>query len=238
MPRSESTKRIAQWVGSWRLVLAILGFVASGCSVVLGLEETEATVDVEVQTGDCELGDGPRGCPGGAVCTEIVPGGFRVCTSEPDDAVDCSDGTVQECCSSADCTPGSKCYNEAILPAHTCGVVSFPPLNVCDWDMCNDQEGCEKDAVCLPRGAEARPNRDCLPAACRTDADCRVEPGGICAPVEDPCCPVWAGLYCVYPTDGCRTGADCALSQTCVVDTILGRSKCSEAPAPCAAPPG
>ncbi len=70
--------------------------------------------------------------------------------------------------------------------------------------------------------------------ACTADDDCTAKPGGICAPVKNPCCPSWDGLFCVYP-DGCRTDGDCAEGSHCEVNWTEGTGECVSGPVACPA---
>ena len=156
-------------------------------------------------TGDC---NGPEDC-GGHPCLEITPGGWRSCTFTPPEATTCSEPPLDECCNSAECAYG-KCLPAPVVPS--CGGAQPLVYNVCATDQCQDDSPCSSagyDGVCLPAPMLGRDVRACMPVDCRVNADCTVEPGGYCAPVEDPCCGDAAGLFCVYPSNGCRTSAAC-----------------------------
>jgi hypothetical protein len=155
-------------------------------------------------TGDC---NGPEDC-GGNPCVEITPGGWRSCTDTVLEATSCT--TPQdECCTTADCAHG-LCLQAPLVPY--CGGPQPLEYNACATDECQDDSPCSGpgyDGVCLPAPMLGRKIRACMTVSCRVNADCTTEPGGICAPVDDPCCGQVSGLYCVYPSNGCRPNAVC-----------------------------
>src|SRR5438552_2543479 len=69
--------------------------------------------------------------------------------------------------------------------------------------------------ICAPAGAYG-PVRTCVVAHCKTSADCDVKAGGVCAPIQNPCCKLPQGLACVYP-GGCQKLADCKNNQYCTI---------------------
>src|SRR5262249_31290702 len=81
--------------------------------------------------------------------------------------------------------------------------------NECGADSCQSDADCV-NGVCVVAGALTYKVRGCMYAACKVNADCTAEPGGECVPVADPCCGNPAGLFCVYPSNGCRSTADCS----------------------------
>jgi hypothetical protein len=155
------------------------------------------------QSGDCATDADCAGAP----CVEVVPGGFRVCGESTPEATSCTNPDFDQCCTSADCAEGA-CYPFGALPY--CGGPQPVDQNQCLSDLCQTDAQCFAPQRCLPAGVFGFPVRTCLSALCGTDADCTAKAGGVCAPVDNPCCNTVAGLACVYP-DGCRTNADCAV---------------------------
>lgn len=156
-------------------------------------------------------------CPG-ARCQRFGTDGPRVCVaaSFPPNAVDCREDSA--CCSHDDCSDdGGRCVTRTTQS--TCndgGSAGNSLVNACAWDSCQDDDSCGPNAVCAPEGLELV--RRCIPAACRSDADCTDEPGGACRYVRGGCCyaPNIRGflsftdrLACVYPSDGCQADSDC-----------------------------
>ena len=203
---------------------------------------TSATTGVGASTstgsggspGDCATNDD---CPGGQ-CVEIVPGGFRVCVTLPPEATQCDPSHTQDqCCTSADCAAqgGGRCYDNQSIPF--CGGAFPAPENVCFVDSCTADADCfggtTGETVCAPAGVSGFPGKSCVMTFCRADSDCTAQAGGICAPVQDACCGLVAGLACIYP-DGCRSNADCATGG-CVLDTVKGIGRCEPNGVPCPA---
>jgi hypothetical protein len=181
-------------------------------------------------TGDCST---DADCAG-STCAELTPGGYKVCLGKPPEATMCNPPgpPMDQCCTSADCQKG-KCYGN--LPY--CGGAPMPEHNVCVTDACQLDADCGTGSppqVCIPAGAFGRPARTCLLADCRTSADCKVKPGGYCAPMSTPCCGIPSGLGCVYP-GGCHTDHDCAPdgSSYCAYDPAQQQGVCYPGPAPC-----
>jgi len=154
-------------------------------------------------SGDC---DTAADCPPDTECMEVAAGGYRVCTDVVVEAVACG-SKLDECCNTARCAEG-LCLSTPLTPF--CGGVQQVEYNVCAVDQCDNQGDCNgQDSVCLSAPMLGYKVRACYYTQCRHDTDCEAEVGGICAPVQEPCCGGSAGLYCVYPSDGCRTNADC-----------------------------
>jgi hypothetical protein len=101
-------------------------------------------------------------------------------------------------------------------------------FNRCFVDACDSDDDCAAGSACAPEGFDNA--RTCVPAACRTDADCDDEPGGVCLIVAGGCCSFGAGplrpteLACAYPSDGCQSDMDCAEETSCNVSD--GRARC------------
>lgn len=174
-------------------------------------------------SGDC---NDDRDCAGG-LCVELSPGGFRVCKQPVPEATACSSPRpgFDECCKTAECAAGNKCLEWPLSPY--CGGAFPVPHNVCASDGCKSSADCAAPAVCVPAGALGYKVSACLDGGCRTDRDCTARPGGICAPIQSPCCGGTLGLACVYPGDGCRNRADCP-GGYCDIDRSAGetRGKC------------
>ena len=153
-------------------------------------------------SGDCDL---DADCPGGT-CVEMTPGGWRVCSVPPDPATTCSQPGFDECCDTSECAMGT-CLTAPVVPY--CGGPQPLDNNVCAVDQCQSDAECGAGAFCSSGPMLGRKVRACIPAACRLDSDCAAEAGGACVPVVEPCCGASAGLFCVYPSDGCRSDADC-----------------------------
>lgn len=154
--------------------------------------------------GDCDVDDD---CPDGSACVAVAPGGFRVCTDVVVPAEACTKSSFDECCTTTECTEGT-CLTTPITPL--CAGVQMEPHNVCAVDECQNEGDCPGgDSVCLSAPMLGHKVRSCFTATCHTDLDCGAEAGGICAPVAEPCCGGVVGLFCVYPSDGCRSNGDC-----------------------------
>jgi len=172
-------------------------------------------------SGDC---NGDQDCPG-SECVEITPGGYRVCKEIHPEAMACTGQGVDECCTTADCAQG-LCLTAPLVPY--CGGPQPLEYNVCAVDQCQSDSECVSfGGICAPAGTLGRKVAACAPASCFTDAECNAEPGGICAPVTDPCCGAPSFLLCVYPNGGCRDFSDCGQDQYCGV-TGDGRAECMD----------
>lgn len=186
----------------------------------------------DVNSGDC---DDASDC-GGEECIELSPGGFRTCASSPPEATECDAEPPMddECCVTADCVEGA-CYDFSML-VH-CGGPQPASYNVCVVDRCSSDGDCgstpQSPSMCTPAHVFGSPIRSCLVAFCQTDADCTASAGGICAPIENPCCSWPQGLGCVYP-DGCRDQQECP-SGSCVLDFDTGTAACTDEMYPCPA---
>jgi hypothetical protein len=182
---------------------------------------------------DCSAGwIGPNGAdfpPVPGECSEIVPGGYRVCTYHPPFATEPSgslNGGGDECDGSRPCSAGN-CYRVEALITPPCYDSSAAWLNRCRSDECASDADCP-GGVCGPPGFSRETLirggfiRQCIPAACRSNLDCTAQPGGVCALIGERCEPTDgpsvrnrpAELACVY-ADGC-TGNDCPIG-SCIV---------------------
>jgi hypothetical protein len=171
--------------------------------------------------GDCKTN---ADCPAGGECAELTPGGYKVCLSFPKEATVCTNGMpiADQCCKTADCKKG-KCYLSTDVPM--CG--SFDPVyNECAADACAGDADCGPQAICAPAGAYG-PVRRCIAAYCKTSAECGAKPGGVCAPIDNPCCAVPVGLACVYP-GGCKKQQDCKSTQSCDIDVPTKTAACAD----------
>lgn len=190
-----------------------------------------------VPSGDCTT---DAQCNGGK-CSEVTPGGYKICLKSPAEAVACHPpgGPIDDlCCTSADCSGGGKCWNTADVPY--CGGAVPAEYNACLADACQDDGGCQTvggvQQICAPAGAFGQPVRACVVAYCKTDAACTAKPGGHCVPVASPCCSTPAGFACVYP-GGCKEQSDCGNDgmQHCEIDAASHQGVCVPGPAACPA---
>lgn len=165
----------------------------------------------EPQGGDC---DDAADCPPDGDCVELTPGGFRVCQYPVIEATSCISEDDQ-CCDSTECEIGLLCLETPILPF--CGGVQMVPSNVCAGPTCVSSLDCRGAAACVEAGTVGNKVKSCIAAQCSTNADCEASPGGICAPVQEPCCNGVAGLYCIYEGN-CRSSADCGNDEHCGFD--------------------
>lgn len=157
---------------------------------------------------------------GGGECISI--NGFRTCQRAPAETTECTGSGRDECCDTTGCAEGERC---ARLPDVYCGGAAPTDYNACigPEDECLD---CGKlSATCVPGGALGYEIGACVSQACGSDADCDAEDGGRCLPVDDPCCGA-VSFQCAYPSDGCRTSADCDEGSYCGVDVEAERARC------------
>jgi hypothetical protein len=189
----------------------------TGTTITTG---TTTTTTAGECTSDAQCGSGH--------CVALTPGGYKVCTRTPPEATACTPSVLDQCCTSADCTGGGKCY--AVLNLPSCG--GGPPLqphNECATDQCTDDASCTGSGgvpmICLPAGVYGNPARSCFTAYCHTGADCTAQGAGACLPVTQPCCSAPAGLGCVY-TGGCANGNVCGSGYTCELDPATGTGRC------------
>jgi hypothetical protein len=190
-----------------------------------------STSSGSVSTGDCTT---DAQCPGGT-CAEITPGGYRICLQPPVEITSCSSPAApnNQCCTSTDCTNGGKCYSSSSFGQ--CGGPAMEVYNECLKDQCETDADClgggsDVQEICAPAGAFGNPVRSCFPTYCV--AGCTAKPGGVCAPVSQPCCSTPGGLACVYP-GGCAKDADCGEGNTCEIDITTGTGQCSMGPTGC-----
>lgn len=187
---------------------------------------TSSTTTPSTQHGDCVA---DSDCPGGA-CVEVTPGGFWVCAIPPIESTTCG-STLDQCCAGMPCPNDEVCVAGPLVPI--CVGVVMEPHNLCAVDQCSVDADCGPTQVCAPKGALGLQIRACVNAGCKVDADCGDKPGGICAPVQNSCCGSLAGLFCVYPENGCRTDADCPPDSThpsryCATDDTTHTASCKD----------
>ena len=194
------------------------GAGAAGGSTTSSSTTSSGTGGSSGNSGDCNT---DADCPGSA-CVEITPGGFRVCRVDFPEATMCVEPTLDECCTTADCPMGT-CMAQPLVPY--CGGPQPLEYNVCAVDQCSSDAECGDSNICAPAGTLGRKVAACAFSGCKLDTDCGAEAGGICAPVTDPCCSNPTGLFCVYPSDGCRSSSECADGSYCSVDAD-GRALC------------
>ena len=160
-------------------------------------------------SGDCTV---DADCPGGK-CVPITPGGFRLCQTPPQKATVCDQPGMDQCCAGMPCPNNEPCYAGPLIPI--CAGIPMAPHNQCAVDQCTKDADCAMGQICGLAGALGAEIRACIHAACKVDGDCAAMAGGKCAPVNEPCCGVNAGLYCVYASGGCRRNANCAPAHYC-----------------------
>ena len=173
--------------------------------------------------GECTSSEDCDGRP----CVRVPdePGGFWTCVDpESEEATECGAPEVDECCTSDDCTEGEDggCfYHEDI----SCGGPVYMSHNMCFYTECREDDDCDEDMLCMPKGVYGFLRNTCAYATCRTQLDCSERPEGYCRPLLNPCCPVIAGYYCVDP-EVCETDDDCSDGASCVVNPITGWAVC------------
>jgi hypothetical protein len=145
----------------------------------------------------------------------LTPGGFRVCQTPPQKATVCGVPALDQCCAGMPCADNAPCYAGPLVPL--CAGIPMPAHNQCAVDQCSQDADCAAGQLCGLAGTLGAEIRSCVPAACKVDGDCAASAGGVCAPVNEPCCGVSAGLSCVYPIGGCRRNDDCGPMAYCQV---------------------
>ena len=157
--------------------------------------------------GDCNT---DADCTPNGHCIEVAPGGFRLCEFPVTEATMCSSAQDQ-CCTSATCMAGEKCYAGPLVPA--CSGVVMQQFNECAKDACATNADCPAGA-CMKAGTIGNKIATCIPAACTKDTDCTAQANGHCATVEEPCCHTTTSLQCIY-AGNCRTTKDCGVGKYC-----------------------
>lgn len=168
----------------------------------------------------------------GAACVEV--NGHRTCRAEVEQATECTDPSLDECCDSTECVgPDEIC---TLMPDVYCGGPAPVYANQCvSTDATCLQLDCGKsDAACAPPGVFGFREARCLPRSCQADEDCADGSGGSCVPVADPCCNGVVGYFCTY-TGGCRDNTDCGAGEYCEVDFETGTASCVEGVPACPA---
>jgi hypothetical protein len=112
-----------------------------------------------------------------------------------------------------DCPGVERCFDEALQAQYSrvfrdCAVArawqAAHPINHCFRPACTDDEQCPTGRRCGQAPMVPFPDRACLPASCRWDAQChRGSILGQCAPYQAgrPC--EQGGWHCVFPDDPC-----------------------------------
>jgi hypothetical protein len=173
----------------------------------------------------------------GTACATVA-GAYRVCTVQAPVATAASAfPSLDECGPSRACTSGN-CYQLLTFSTGHCGAASPVLKNVCRSDSCASDADCAAmGGVCGPRGfssedkVEGGAIRQCLKAACKSNAECTAQTGGMCALVQGGCVPAAGGtqtfapaqLACVYP-NGCTSYSDCPGQSSCQV--LNGKGVC------------
>lgn len=176
------------------------------------------------------------GCRSASGCSsgDCVPisDGFSACALEqPGLLADAGTSARNECDTATPCSTGT-CYTLGVAATDQCAPGGFDVRNLCLSDECSRDADCPNGGSCMPPGVVGTsqltnaPQRVCLPAACKVDADCTARPGGVCGLVQAQCTGASVGLWgfrggevaCVYP-DGCTQLGDCPNGHYCgVVD--------------------
>ncbi|MBI4706119.1 MAG: hypothetical protein HY744_33915 [Deltaproteobacteria bacterium] len=211
------------------------GAGAAGAGPDIPSDAGPDVVACEPNSGDCKDKSDCQAPELEVDCVELTKCGFRVCTKPWPEAKACSGSPQDQCCISKDCTKeaklGAKCFKGTPEP-QCCG--EEVAVNYCVADACTKDADCDSSGspqACVPGGTMGRPMATCVDAPCKLDSDCKVEKGGICAPVTKTTCDRPAGLFCVYPSDGCRSDADCPEELSCLVAS--GRASCKPNPVKC-----
>lgn len=133
------------------------------------------------------------------------PSGFVRCSSGVVHRIDAVACTIPPAPAPCATEPGAQCTKH-----DDCGA----PLGYCDASCvckttCATDADCPDDQVCLCTGTHLGGDPTCIPALCRTDADCG---GSICAgAIEDGCLDggLVVELGCHGPASECHANADC-----------------------------
>jgi hypothetical protein len=190
-------------------------------SINLGLPAGARIVaSINQPRGEC-MSAADCGGGAGAACATVA-GGYRVCTFQPPVATMSSSlASLDQCGPSRACSSG-KCYSVLNFAGGQCGSAAALTYNNCRQDGCTSDADCPM-GVCGPRGFSSEekisggPIRVCLPAACKSSAECLGQANGLCALVQAGCGIAADGtpteflpaqLACVYPR-GCTTASDC-----------------------------
>ncbi len=189
-----------------------------------------------VPSGDCQKGSD---CASGQ-CVAVTPGGYQVCVVPPAPATTCT-SALDQCCPSTAmlCAGGAPCYVGPLVPV--CAGTPMAVHNVCGVDQCSTDVDCAPGQICGIAGTLGLEIRACVTAHCKLDSDCNTYPGGVCAPVQEPCCGATAGLFCTYETlGGCQKDADCPPTGSqptryCDPNAITGIASCQPGAAVCPA---
>jgi len=110
---------------------------------------------------------------------------------------------------------GSPCVTSGDCGTGRYFCATGEPNGYCQRE-CGKDADCPDGQICAPAGTLNFKIRACVAAGCKVDADCTAYPGGVCAPIDDPCCNATAGLSCVYP-GGCRHSSDCPPQHFCQI---------------------
>ena len=142
------------------------------------------------------------------------------CTPTP--PADCSphpEPEFNDCLEDADCS-SNVCKNN---PDGGC---------FCGAPDCTTDEDCGAGFACICGGIPGMYRNACLPAACRTDADCA---SGRCllslsTGSDLPCCDYgdFGGLFCATPADECEDDNNCDPGESCAWRSDLGHFACYE----------
>lgn len=237
------------------LALVVLGACADDAGSDTPREQPDAGVEEDannaqdVQEDDedvVEMPSGPplRGCLADDECgadarcvpVPMVEGAAHYCVPNPPLTPNPCQGDGRDgCCEDADCQGGAEgrfgvCHDAMV---GFCGGAPPPSLNACSNPECNVDEACPEGRICLPAGLFGRPVNTCVEAACGSDADCTLLPGGQCQMVfNGQTCPAPL-LSCTYGDSPCRVFDACPPGQLCIANSARDDTVClEERPAP------
>ena len=212
---------------AWRLTLLSQAAALLGVGSALLACSSPSTAD---RSGDGAT-DAPTsvctpdaGCAAGQTCWQAPSGAFVCATFAPPPPREgmgscAAGGTSAPNLFGACCTGDSQCTAQPkgrCIPnsAGWCGGVAPPPGQHCDYSgWCLTDQDCGPAArACVPSNYAGADRPICLNGPCRTSADCKARPGGVCAVATGWACTFATTLYCRYPGDPCRIenlGNDC-----------------------------
>jgi hypothetical protein len=176
-------------------------------------------------------------CPGGACWLNL--NGVRACVTAPANVrrTECMASDSSCCTADTQCTQGAggRC---TARPGHPCGgATGFG--NACVYDTCTSDMDCRtlggSVAVCVPPGALSMITAGCVSGACRTNADCKLHPGGQCtygpAATHNGMCDVRSVFFCAYPSDPCQgLNTGCQSPLLCLPNENFDGRSCNAPP--------
>jgi hypothetical protein len=156
------------------------------------------------------------GCSGAATCWQSPAGDYQCVSLQAaptNPGGSCTDAgdpfggpEIGTCCTrDEECTekPRGRCVYDV-----NCGGVYRPPRRHCDYSgWCTGDRDCN-GGTCTPTSYSGLAVPACLAGACRTSADCRRGPGGVCTVGGSGgfCGGGRVAYFCQYLNDICRVG--------------------------------